>query len=101
MTEGTGARPTPPWSVNPSATHSGGRAARSPPPPGTHTLWRNPVDIVLYRADARGRLNLEGVLPAGVEHFTAEPQGDGSILLRPVTVKTTSVRRSAETDGAE
>lgn len=67
------------------------------------------MDLVLHRVDGRGRINLEGVVQDGVEFYVATeyaPGADitaGSIVLTPVKVATTAVKRTTptpETDDA-
>ncbi len=60
-------------------------------------------ELTLYRVDARGRLNLAGVVADGVEYYTAtkDPSGNGTIVLSPVKVATTAVKRAAGADEQE
>lgn len=66
------------------------------------------AELTLYRVDARGRLNLAGVIGKGVEFYTAELELDeltnfetGRIILAPVRVATTSVKRTTEDSGQD
>ena len=54
--------------------------------------------ITLYRVDGRGRVNLAGVVADGVEFYSAVQRADGTILLVPVLVSTTAVKRNASED---
>lgn len=57
--------------------------------------------LTLYKVDGRGRVNLSGLVPDGVEFYTAEPDTDGTITLSPVKVATTSATRSQDTSAAD
>lgn len=50
--------------------------------------------MTLYRVDGRGRVNLSGLVGDGVEFYTAT-KNDGLIVLAPVRVATTSVKRTS------
>lgn len=52
--------------------------------------------LTLYKVDGRGRVNLSGLVPDGVEFYTAEPDTDGTITLSPVKVATTSATRTGQ-----
>jgi len=52
-------------------------------------------ELTLYRVDARGRVNLDGIVDKGIEFYTAEKDDDGSIHLDPVKVATTAVKRTS------
>lgn len=54
----------------------------------------NNAPMTLYRVDGRGRVNLSGLVGDGVEFYTAT-KTDGLILLAPVRVATTSVKRTS------
>lgn len=63
------------------------------------------MDLVLHRVDGRNRLNLDGVVAPGVEFYTAEVEETdddhiptGRIILSPVKVATTAVKRTAEAE---
>lgn len=58
-------------------------------------------ELTLYRVDARGRLNLAGVVADGVEYYTATKNDNGTIVLSPVKVATTAVKRAAGADEQE
>lgn len=54
------------------------------------------MELVLRKVDARGRVNLENIVAPGVEFYVADAQDDGTILLKPVTVASTTAKRPAE-----
>lgn len=55
-------------------------------------------DLTLYRADGRGRLNLAALITDGTEFYTADKLEDGAIVLTPVTVVSTTIKRTTESD---
>lgn len=57
------------------------------------------MELVLRQVDGRGRLNLEGIVTPGA-HYTATPDADGAIVLSPVKVLTTAVKRTND-DGRD
>lgn len=58
------------------------------------------MDLALHRVDGRCRVNLEGIVDKGVEFYTADRCTDvdgnqtGEIILTPVKVVTTAVKRT-------
>lgn len=65
------------------------------------------MDLVLHRVDGRGRVNLEGIVAADVEFYTAvrvtDDDGDdtGAIVLEPVKIATTAVKRGSTIPAAD
>lgn len=62
------------------------------------------MDLVLHRVDGRGRVNLDGIVEPGVEFYTAtrgtadDGTDTGLIVLAPVKIATTAVKRTSTTD---
>jgi hypothetical protein len=57
------------------------------------------VDLLLHRVNARGHINLSGLVAEGVEFYSAiKDEGDGSITLHPVRVATTVAKRGSVDD---
>jgi hypothetical protein len=52
--------------------------------------------LQLYKVGAHGRIQLDGIATEG-DHYTAEKEDDGTIVLSPVEVNTTTTKRAAVT----
>lgn len=53
-----------------------------------------PLPLVLYRVDTRGRVNLHDLVAHGTEFYTGAANPDGTITLSPVHIATTSLKRT-------
>jgi hypothetical protein len=51
--------------------------------------------LSLYKVGTRGRVQLEGIATEG-DFYTVEKEDDGTIVLSPVQVNTTSAKRTTE-----
>jgi hypothetical protein len=54
--------------------------------------------MTLFRVDGRGRVNLSGVVADDVEFYSAVKGDGGMIILAPVQIATTSIKRGATGD---